>query len=304
MDSIYDLQNEKNEEIKQEINVNINEPIIIKQNNFYSKYYDLLLILNKNGKKYAIFISIGLNKTGNEINTYLKDLENNGEIYKEGINVLIGYKIDEIGFMLIFENQHQAELLEESIKNEGVLFCKINDLDYLIYKDFNLVMEVDDDEPIKSFDVRKSTLIYVNNKKEKENGVDINLIIDNFSKFFKDLATKEDSEPETPLSEEEKSIILDFIKNNYKADYDEFCFGFSISDKKGKGVCDFGRINYNNFNQINVFINQTSRYFYYNNELFKIANRKIEKINQKNTDEELNWDIYFLKKKRSLKKED
>ena len=144
----------------------------------------------------------------------------------------------------------------------------------------------------------------MDNKKEKENGLNINIIIDRFSKFFKDLSTKQESEPIIPLSEEEKSIILDFIKTNYKADYDEFYFGFTIIDEKGKGACDFGRINYNNFNQINVFINKTNRYFYFNNELFKITNGKIEKVKQKNIDEKFNWDIYFLKKKRAHEKED
>ena len=309
--NIYDLKfykketNENNKK-KQEINVNINDPIIIKQEDFEGKYYDLLLILSKNGKNYAIFIQIGLNMTGYKINSNLENLTNNEEKYKEGINALIGHKIDKIGFLLIFESQHQVELLKENIKTEGVLFCKFNDLDYLIYKDFKLFMEVDDDEPIKSFDVRKMSLIYVDNKKEKENenGLNINRIIDRFSEFFTDLATKQNSEPIIPLSEEEKSIILDFIKNNYKADYDEFYFGFTIFDNKGKGACDFGRINYNNFNQINVFINKTNKYFYFNNELFKIANGKIEKIKQNNVEEEFSWDIYFLKKKRTFKNED
>ena len=297
--NIYNLKDNK-----KEISVNINDPIIIKQEEIKGKYYDLLLILSKNGKKYAIFIKIGLNKTGYEIDTYLENLVNNKEKYKKGINALIGHKIDEIGFMLIFENQHQVELLKEKRKNKGVLFCKCNNIDYLIYKDFKLFKEVDDQEPIKSFDVRKSTLINMDNKKEKENGLNINIIIDRFSKFFKDLSTKQESEPIIPLSEEEKSIILDFIKTNYKADYDEFYFGFTIIDEKGKGTCDFGRINYNNFNQINVFINKTNRYFYFNNELFKITNGKIDKVKQKNVEEKFNWDIYFLKKKRTLEKED
>ena len=296
-------KNEINEKI-QEINPNINEPIIIKQENFKGKYYDLLLILNKNGKKYAIFIQIGLNKKGTEIDIYLKNLTNNEEKYKEGINTLIGHKIDEIGFLLIFEHQHQVEILKANSNSQGVLFCKLNDLDYLIYKDFKLFKEVDDKEPIKSFDVRKSTLICMNNEKEKEKEFNINMIIDRFSKIFKDLATRQDSAPIIPLSEEEKSIILEFIKNKYKTDYDEFYFGFTIIDTEGNGPCDFGRINYNNFNQINVFVNKTDRYFYYNNQLFKITNGKIEKVKQKNVKEKFNWDIYFLKKKRTSEKKD
>ena len=294
--------NKKNEKKKQEINVNINAPIIIKQEDFKGKYYDLLIILNINDIKYAIFIQIGLNKTGVDINTYLNNLTNNEKKYKEGINALIDHKIDEIGFLLIFENKHQMEVLENKRKNEGVIFCQNNGLDYLIYKDFKLFKEVDHKEPIKSFDVRKNTLIYVEIK--KENTFNIDLIINKFSEFFKDLATEQDSEPIIPLMDEEKSIILDFIKNEYKTNYDECDFGFTIVDKERKGPCDFGRINYNNFNQINVFINKTNRYFYFNNELFKIANGKIEKIEKNNVEEKLNWDVYFLKKKRNFENED
>ena len=146
--------------------------------------------------------------------------------------------------------------------------------------------------------MRKNTLIYVEIK--KENKYNIDMIINKFSEFFKDLATKQDSEPIIPLMDEEKSIILDFIKNKYKTNYEEFDFGFTIIDKEKKGPCDFGRINYNNFNQINVFINKTNRYFYFNNELFKIANGKIEKIEENNIEEKFNWDVYFLKKKRTF----
>ena len=128
--------------------------------------------------------------------------------------------------MLIFENQHQAKLLKENRKTEGVTFCELNSLEYLIYKDFNLFKEVDGNEPIKSFNVSKRTLIYVENKKENE--FNINMIINRVSEIFKDLATKQNSDPIIPLMEEEKSIILNFIKNNYKTDYDECDFGFTI----------------------------------------------------------------------------
>ena len=293
-------EKKENDKKKQEINVNINAPIIIRQEDFKGKYYDLLLILNKDKIKYGIFIQIGLNKTGVDINTYLNNLTNNEIKYKEGINVLIDHKIDKIGFLLIFENQHQVEVIEKKKKNEGVLFCQSNSLDYLIYKDFKLFKEVDEKEPIKSFDVRNNTLIYV--KIKKENKFNIHMITNKISDFFNDLSTKQDSEPIIPLIDEEKTLILKFIENEYKTNYDEFDFGFSIINEEKNGPC-IGNINYKHFAQINFFINKGKRYFYFNNDLFKI-DKKIEKIQKNNIEGKLNWDIYFLKKKRAFENEE
>lgn len=131
MNNIYELKynkkdkNDENNKKIQEINVNINAPIIIKQEDFRGKYYDLLLILNKNDIKYAIFIKIGLNIKGMDINTYLNNLTNNEKKYKEGINALIDHKIDEIGFLLIFENQHQVEVLRNKKKMKELYFVNL-----------------------------------------------------------------------------------------------------------------------------------------------------------------------------------
>ena len=42
-----------------------------------------------------------LNKTGTEINTYIKNLIDNNEDYKEEIENLINHKIDELDFIMI-----------------------------------------------------------------------------------------------------------------------------------------------------------------------------------------------------------
>ena len=94
------------------------------------------MILTKDNKKYAIFIQIGLSKTGKNINDYFNNLCYNEEKYIYGISNFLGHQIDEIGFLLIFEAQHQKELMVGNKKSEGILYCKKMKIDYLIYKDF------------------------------------------------------------------------------------------------------------------------------------------------------------------------
>ena len=281
-------------------NLDIKKPIIIRQDTFGGKYYDLLVIIDKNDKKYAIFIQIGLNKRGIDINTYLNNLIDNNDNYKKGIETLIGYKIDELGFLLIFEYKHQKALLERKNKTEGVGFCTDNNLDFLIYKNFMLFKEVDDSEPIKSIDVTEKTLIFEYN--EETNHLDIDMIRSKFSKICQEIASNQSSDPIIPLNDDEKGLILKSIKTQFLIDYDELKFGFSINAKENKGFKDFGEISSDSFNQVSVFINNTNRYFSYNNEIFQINQRKIQKMEKKKIEEEFNWDIYFLKKKRKEKK--
>jgi len=290
---------------KKKKNINIEEPIIIKQYNFSGKYYDLLLILTKSNKKYAIFIQIGLNKTGKEINTYFNNLCFYEEEYIKGISEFIGHQIDEIGFLLIFEDQHQKEVLDSNKKNEGILYCKNRKIDYLIYKNFQLFKEVNDSSPIISFDVRENALI---RGTELPKGFEINTIIDSISKFFEDLASNQNNiklEPKFPIEKKEKSAILNFIKNNYNLEYEELNYGLTILDEK-KEINEYGLINSNIFNHINVFFNKTEKYFCYNNQTFKIAGENIKKVEakEKKDKDEFNWDVYFLRKKRNLKKND
>ena len=279
VEDIFKLKNNKNN-IGNDIN--IKKPIIIRQKNFNGKYYDLLFILNINDKIYAIFIQIGLSKKGKDINNYLKNLIDDEKNYKEGIKTLINHNIDEIGFLLIFNYKHQNDLLGKNNKSDGVGFCENNDIDFLIYKDFNLFKNVNDIESIKSFEVTKKTLIY--NDIDDEN--EITSEIDSKKNFCK-LYRYNNSEPLYPLNEKEKSLIFKYIKNKY----DELKFLFSLKNYNEKG-----RIIPNNSEQINVFKDKEDKYLYYNEKIFKITDNKVEiikKRKKKNND----MDIYFLNKK-------
>jgi hypothetical protein len=279
VEEIFDLKYNKNDISS---NLNIKKPIIIRQKNFNGKYYDLLFILNINDKIYAIFIQIGLSKKGKDINNYLKNLIDDEKNYKEGIKTLINHNIDEIGFLLIFNYKHQNDLLGKNNKSDGVGFCENNDIDFLIYKDFNLFKNVNDIESIKSFEVTKKTLIY--NDIDDEN--EITSEIDSKKNFCK-LYRYNNSEPLYPLNEKEKSLIFKYIKNKY----DELKFLFSLKNYNEKG-----RIIPNNSEQINVFKDKEDKYLYYNEKIFKITDNKVEiikKRKKKNND----MDIYFLNKK-------
>ena len=288
VEEIFDLKYNKNDISS---NLNIKKPIIIRQKNFKGKYYDLLFILNINDKIYAIFIQIGLSKKGSDINTYLKNLIDNEEEYKEGIKTLINYNIDNIGFLLIFDYNHQKTLLEKNNTSDGVGFCDKNEIDFLIYRDFNLFKNVNDTEPIKSFDVTKKTLI---NNDINDNDNEINNEIDSEKNFYKmstDKLKDNNLEPFYPLSENEKSLILNQIKN----DYNELIFLFSVKNTNEKS-----RIISNKLEQINVFNDDNNKYFCYKNIIYKITNNQL-KIIKNRKEKNNNLDIYFLNKKTKRK---
>ena len=72
-----------------------------------------------------------------------------------------------------------------------------------------------------------------------------------------------------------------------------------------EGFNNFGIIDYNNFCQINIFINKKykTKYLCYNNCIRKISNNKIIKIEENSIKEDksvYHWDLYFLKKKRKI----
>ena len=80
--------------------------------------------------------------------------------YKEGIQNLINEQIDSIGFMLIFEYIHQKKLKEKNNNSDGFRYCINNNIDFLILKNYQFYKNLDDEIPIKSFEIENRTLIY------------------------------------------------------------------------------------------------------------------------------------------------
>jgi hypothetical protein len=76
-----------------------------------------------------------------------------------------------------------------------------------------------------------------------------------------------------PLKEEEKDLVLKYIQENFKTEYDELNFAFNVGENFTE-FKDFGFIDSENFGQINIFTNKSLKYFSYNNKIFKISKKK------------------------------
>ena len=295
----------KNNENDTRNNIILSEPIIIRQITFKGRYYDLLLIINQNGKKCAIFVQIGFNTIREYINSCFQNLTKYYNQYEKGIKKLINYENEEseleLGLLLIFDFEHLKALRENNKKSEALEFCIKNDIDFLIYKDFQLFKNIDDTNPIKSIEVADKILS--NEYEEKEKNINLKRIKDKFEEICHTISLKKISIPILPLSEKEKTMILNFIKNEYKIEFSELDFAFNIYENF-KGFSNFGILDTNNFSRINIFINENSKYFSYNNILYKIDKEKIIRTNnikRISKIENYNWDLYFLKRKRKLK---
>ena len=288
VNDIYHLKDNKDVRA----NLTFSEPIIIRQTIFKGKYYDLLLILEQKGKMYAIFIQIGLNKTGKEINTYINNIVDHGEKYIEGIRDLINHKIDSLGFMLIFDYSHQKKLQEKNNRSNGVGFCLVNDIDFLIFHNFNLFKNIDDSNPINFIEITDKTLVF-SNEQEVENPI-IKKIRNRFAEMCKEISQEEKQNPTIFLSQKEQTMILNFIKVEYDKEYSELDFILNIIPDNSS---NFGIIESNNFGQINIYKHKKTKFLSYNNQIYKITGSKIEKANEKDIKFD-NWDLYFLKKKR------
>ena len=296
---IYALKNNIND---YQENIQISNPIIIRQTIFKGKYYDLLLVIEQNGKKYALFIQIGLNKTGIEINTYLNNLTKYSEQYVNGIKKLLKLEKEKqeinIGFLLIFDYEHQKKILEKKSKSSGVGYCLEKNIDFLIYKDFKLFKNIEDINPIKSIEITDKTLIFEYEEKKMNSNIDI--IREKFTELCNTISLDENTNQIISLTEKEKISILNYIKNEYNQEFSDLDFSINIAEDL-EGFSNFGIIDTNNFNAVNIFYNETSKYFSYNNIYHKITGEKITKIdiNKINDSEKkYNWDRYFLQNKR------
>ena len=136
IEEIYKLKNNHKDKNN---NLDISKPIIIRNTLFKSKYYDLLLIISQNDKIYAIFIQIGLNEDNNQISSSYKNISENIEKYKNGIETLLNHSIDLIGFIVIFDYYHQKNYLKQIKKSNIVGYCLDNNIDFLLYKDGNII---------------------------------------------------------------------------------------------------------------------------------------------------------------------
>ena len=295
---IKEIYHLKDNEVKIN-NLDISQSIIIRQTLSKGKYYDLLIIVIDNGKKYAIFIQIGLNKKEFEILLYYNNLSKYYIGYKNGIENLINDKIDSLGFLLILDYEKQMDLKNKNNKTDGVACCKRYNIEYLIYKDFQLYNSLDSVTPINSFQITNNLLL---EKKEKENNI-IDLIKYNFIETCEKISLKEENVPDILLEDNEKKAIINYINDKYKIEIINLSFILNIHEKID-GIKNFGIIDKNNFDQLNLYedIEKKAKYICFNNEVAKINKDKIEKIHKNQliniNKKKFKWELYFLNKKR------
>ena len=290
INDIYSIKSFKDEGY----NVEKNNIITIRQNNFNGKYYDLVLIVNDEEKKIAIFIKIGINITSYEINKYYNNLIRYLNEYKSGIGFLIKDKIDALGLLFIFDYDKQLSLKNK--ENEGVGYCSKNKIVYLIYRDFKLFDSLNSDKPVNvtSIDAKKTIVI----KALKYDGLILlkNSLKENFEKMI-DIKL----EPFISIDDSQKKQIIKFINGEYNQNFDDLEFVTNL------GVLIKGNINLGNL--INDFVLNIiegynhDKYFSYNNNMYKINKKNI--IDELTPIEEYTfskkqaaWDLYLLAKKR------
>jgi len=290
---IYQIQYYKKENYKIE-KIEKDKPIIIRQTKFQGKYYDLLLIMPSNGKYYAIFIQIGLNKDKIEISSYYNNLIKNYENYKDGINYLINEQIEDLGFLLIFDYDRQKILNKKKSNNEGVKYCIDQDIAFLVYKEFQLYNDLDSKEPINSINIKESLI-----SDEIEDQF-IDLLQFNYNKICHEKASEKKS-PIITLNDDEENKIINFINNQYGESFDSLQF----IDNLGKNLKSCINLGIFGEKQISVIKekNDDKKYISFNNEIFRINADNIKQIEDKDKynkkKHNLVMDLYYLQKKRA-----
>ena len=116
VEEIYGFKNLSNNKIKK--NIDKEKPIIITQENYMGKNYDLLILVpNIFTKAYkAFFIIIGTDKIKEQINIIKKDLNDYKYNYQSGIKKYIDCEISTIELVFIFDKDTQIELIEKKEK--------------------------------------------------------------------------------------------------------------------------------------------------------------------------------------------
>ena len=148
---IYEFQNSTFNKINNIINIGF--PIIISQENFLGKLYDLLVLIPKEEKgryHYIIYmVLIGTNKNKAQIENIRTDFNHNKNKYQKGIKKFVdnNITISNIELIFIFDKDTQEDLFLKNGKTDefGSKYCIQNYIkfycfslkDYKLYKNFD-----------------------------------------------------------------------------------------------------------------------------------------------------------------------
>jgi hypothetical protein len=143
-----------------------NKPIIITQNNFRGKLYDILILIpiNDKGDYDAIFIQIGLNKTKQEVMKLENDINQNKSKYIKGIKKYVGKDINDIYLVFIFDKDTQEKKIDlYDSCSKGVEYCIKNYIKFYLFSldDFFLYEKKDNSD---SYEIVEDFTYKIQNK--------------------------------------------------------------------------------------------------------------------------------------------
>ena len=109
--------------------VNINEPILLVQEDFFGPLYDLLIITKRNNCYYSDFVQIGVDKTKQQINDINDDLLSKYNIYKANIFKAFGIDSNFISVLFIFDYKTQSD----NNYSTGFKICKDKSINFYLF---------------------------------------------------------------------------------------------------------------------------------------------------------------------------
>ena len=141
---------------------NKDEPILLIQENFFGPLYDLLIITKYNNQYYSDFIQISVDKTGQQIDDIINDLQDKYSLYKDNILKAFGIKSDFITCLFIFDLKIQKERNYSS----GVQICLKKNINFYLFstEDCSLIKLKDNNTSYILFDEYFPSSIIKENK--------------------------------------------------------------------------------------------------------------------------------------------
>ena len=275
VEEIYQFKNSKFEKTNNKIDPLF--PIIITQENYLGKNYDLLILKQTLNSSYiAYFIKIGIDITEKHIKTIEKDLIENEKNYKSGIEKFIGFHIPIVKLIFIFDKETQTKKLlrnkfdkiksfscVEYCSNYNISFYLFSTEDFSLYSITNL--NVEQIKKVKNFADEKMVQKRTYNSTFKDN---INFIFD--------------LDEINSLNE----ITNDDINLNYSLRREQFKIEKNIDSK----------VNFDT-SSIYVFQNETDKIFVIKGLYYLMENNKLKEIKDNESIEKFKYkDLIILEK--------
>jgi len=140
---------------------NKDNPILLIQENFFGPLYDLLIITKHNNKYYSDFIQIGVDKTEQQIDDIIKDLQDKYSLYKDNILNAFGINSDFITCLFIFDLKTQ----KERNYSTGVQICLKKEINFYLFSTMDCsLVEYNDNKIFTLFDEYFPYLVIKENK--------------------------------------------------------------------------------------------------------------------------------------------